>query len=245
MRTVGIITPWMGGLDLLVDYAAAIQGAHEVVTVDNGSDEATARALEAAGGTYLRNDTNAGFAAANNQGYAASTADIIVFLNSDVAGDARFVRAVLADVKDGALYGPSLQQQLVYGMWLPYIEGWCVATTRATWDRIKPHLFNWTLAKQQGAWDELQRQLAERTEKGPLLQPGPWDAENYPGPYWEDNDLCLRALQAGISLVQTQWPITHKGGRTAGAIIKHGETFERNRATFAARARQVWEETTK
>jgi hypothetical protein len=46
---------------------------------------------------------------------------------------------VADDVKDGALYGPSLNQQLVGGRWLPYLEGWCVAATRGTWERVTPH----------------------------------------------------------------------------------------------------------
>jgi hypothetical protein len=70
-------------------------------------------------------------------------------------------------------------------------------------------------------------------------RPGPWDAHAYPGPYWEDNDLCFRALQAGFSLIQTTWPIQHKGGRTAGAPARHAASFEANRATFAARVAAV------
>jgi hypothetical protein len=35
--------------------------------------------------------------------------------------------------------------------------------------------------------------------------------------------------------IQTTWPIQHKGGRTAGALIKHAASLEANRATFTAR----------
>lgn len=208
---ISIITPWRNGVaDLLADYAAATEGA-QIVTVDNGSDPADADALRAftePRGVYLRNEANAGFAAANNQGYAAATGDIIVFLNSDIAGAPAWLQTVARDVRDGALYGPSLQQQQVAGAMLPYLEGWCVAATRATWARLALH----------------------------DAEPGPWDHAAYPGPYWEDNDLCLRALEAGVALVQTAWPLQHKGGRTAGALLKHAATFEANRATFARRA---------
>jgi hypothetical protein len=80
-----------------------------------------------------------------------------------------------------------------------------------------------------------------KTEFIQLSTPGPWDAHAYPGPYWEDNDICLRALAQDIALIQTQWPIQHKGGRSAGPLVTHGDTFERNRATFAARVGQAWE----
>src|SRR6185437_5660676 len=95
------------------------------------ADTAEARAtLPPARGTVIVNATNLGFAAANNQGYAKARGDIIVFLNSDIAGDPVWLKLVADDVQDGALYGPSLNQQLVAGRWLPYLEGWCIAATR-------------------------------------------------------------------------------------------------------------------
>lgn len=199
--TISLVTCWLNGVEtLLADYATATAGA-EIVTVDNGSDPADADALRAftePRGVYLRNDQNAGFAGGNNQGYQAATGDVIVFLNSDIAGDPAWLRAVAAEVRDGALYGPSLAQQLVAGVALPYLEGWCLAATRATWERLG----------------------------------GPWDAARYPGPYWEDNDLCLRALAAGVALVQTAWPVQHKGGRTAGSLARHAASFAANERTF-------------
>lgn len=216
---ISIVTPFLNGLDLLPDYEQATMGA-ELILIDNGSEPETAQALASLPperGKVIRNETNLGFAAANNQGYARATGDIIVFLNSDVAGDPSWLKLVADDVQDGALYGPSVQRQLVYGIWLPYVEGWCIAATRATWERLcEP----------------------QRTRS---MDCGPWDAYKYPGPYWEDTDLCFRALEQNISLVPTAWPIQHKGGRSAGPIVKHGDTFERNRATFAARVRPVWE----
>ena len=212
---ISIVTPFMNGLDLLPDYEAATLGAR-LVLIDNGSDAETADALQSLPperGIVIRNESNLGFAAANNQGYAQADGDIIVFLNSDIAGDPAWLKLVADDVKDGALYGPSVNQQLVYGMWLPYIEGWCIAATRATWDRLAYY------------------------EEG--YRRGPWDAAAYPGPYWEDNDLCLRALQLDIALIQTHWPVQHKGGRTAGALVKHGATFEANRATFTQRVQSA------
>lgn len=217
---ISIITPFLNGLDLLADYEAATIGA-ELILIDNGSNPETADALASLPperGKIIRNETNIGFAAANNQGYAQTTGDVIVFLNSDIAGDPVWLKYVADDVKDGALYGPSLQRQLVYGIWLPYIEGWCVAATRKTWERLCPSITG-------------------------ILLPGPWDYIEYPGPYWEDNDLCFRAQwsEPQIDIRQTQWPIQHKGGRSAGPLVKHGDTFERNRATFVSRVKPLWE----
>jgi glycosyltransferase involved in cell wall biosynthesis len=209
---ISVVTPFYGNTaDLLPDFRAAVRGA-EVVVIDNATPPATAAALAdvagAEGWIYQRNEQNAGFAGGNNQGYARATGDVIIFLNSDIAAPPEFLRAVAADVRDGALYGPSLQAQLVGGRWLPYLEGWCVAATRATWRKL-------------GTIEDGIR--------------GPWDADAFPGPYWEDNDLCYRAALAGISLVQTAWPIQHKGGRSAGGLERHRESLERNRRTFSER----------
>lgn len=230
MPTISIITPWFGpnSVALMADYYNAVQGA-QVITVDNASEHAIAQQLSAMttelGGEYIRNETNAGFAAANNQGYARATGDIVMFLNSDIAAPAGWLSAVAADVRPGTLYGPSLAHQLVYGMWLPYLEGWCIAADRGTWDKLR-------------AW-----QVPPRKTSPTHQWPGPWDADAYPNPYWEDNDLCLRAHQADISLIHTAWQIQHKGGASAGALIKYGKSFEQNRATFAARVGAMWEAT--
>ncbi len=220
---ISIVTPFLNGLDLLPDFEHVTMGA-ELILIDNGSDKETAEALASLPperGKVIRNETNIGFAAANNQGYAHASGDIIVFLNSDIAGDPAWLKLVSDDVRDGALYGPSVQRQLVYGLWLPYIEGWCVAATRKTWDRL--HTFDGPASFHTNS------------------QGGPWDYIAYPGPYWEDNDLCFRAVDQGINLVMTGWPIQHKGGRSAGPLVAHGATFEANRATFAERVRPVWE----
>ncbi len=229
---ISVITPFLNGLDLLQDFEQATIGA-ELILIDNGSDPATADALASLPperGKVIRNETNIGFAAANNQGYAQASGDVIVFLNSDIAGDPVWLKYVADDVKDGALYGPSVNRQLVYGLWLPYIEGWCIAAMRATWERL------WTIGK---AVDT--RAPGEPGIAVGFTNAGPWDEKRYPGPYWEDNDLAFRAMEQNISLVQTTWPIQHKGGRSAGPLVAHGDTFERNRATFAARVKPMWE----
>ncbi len=219
--TISAVTCWSGATgDLLGDYFSAVQGA-EVVTVNNAASPDTTHMLdqmhEQIGGRHIKNATNLGFAAGNNQGYAAAGGDVIIFLNSDIAGDARFLRAVAADVRPGALYGPSLNQQLVAGRWLPYVEGWCIAATRATWEKIR------TL------------RTDPNTHWPPTMLGGPWRADLFEGVYWEDNYLCLEALQAGLSLIQTAWPVAHKGGRTAGPIAAHGASYEANRRTFTER----------
>lgn len=218
-----IITPWSGSTAVLVDdYVNATINqdvAHDndicVIAVNNASDDDTRAELKRftdhSGGFIIDNDDNKGFAFANNQGYelaismSVRDSDVIIFLNSDVYASGEWLKHVEKDVKHGSLYGPSLQQQFIAGRYIPYIEGWCIAATKQTWDKL----------------------IGTPNE-------GPWDAVSYPDPYWEDNDLCFCALVEGISLVQTTWPIHHKGGQTAGNIAQYAEAFEKNRQTFTS-----------
>lgn len=204
MRRIYIVTPWAGETSALVPaYNAAVDGAVPVI-IDNNSSLATAKALEdLPGHYYMRNDVNVGFAGANLQGWhivseQATDDDILIYLNSDVQKSGDWLRLVERDVRHGAIYGPSLGQQLVGGRWLPYIEGWCMAMTVRT-ARVYQIAF---------------------------------DHERYPGPYWEDNALCLAAMEAGLPLIQVDWPIQHLGGRTAGALHRHGTSYEHNRQQY-------------
>lgn len=178
MATISIITPWLDASELRSIYERTCTGA-EVIVIDNGSQAHHANAIKAMvnrlNGRYIRNETNRKFAAANNQGVAVATGDIVLFLNNDVEAPAGWLKQVERDVKPGNLYGPSKQTRDTG----PYIEGHCIAATRDTWERLN-------------GW-----------------------AEDYPGMYWEDNDLCWRASLMGIGLVETHWPVYHYGNYTS------------------------------
>lgn len=121
-------------------YERGLCGA-QVVIVDNGSEPKHAALIEQMarrmGGEYIRNETNAGFSEANNQGLAHAAGRIVVFMNNDVECSPGFLDRVTNDVKPGALYGPSL---LAKHGW-DYLEGWCIAGMRDDWLRI-------------GGWDD-------------------------------------------------------------------------------------------
>jgi len=82
-----------------------------------------------------------------------------------------------------------------------------------------PYIEGWCIAARQEVWQALNG----------------WDAEAYPMPYWEDNDLCLRARLAGYKLVQTAWDVAHLSNVTSrstpGAYAGSGPNMQ----TFIAR----------
>jgi GT2 family glycosyltransferase len=135
--TVSIVTPWLNASELIPVYAATTRGA-QIIIVDNGSERQHAERLEIfcmmAGdrAIYIRNETNAGFSHANNQGLAVATGEIVMFLNNDVQGRGAWLERVELEVQPGALYGISILNKHGYD----YIEGWCIAARRAVWDAL-------------------------------------------------------------------------------------------------------------
>lgn len=190
MTTVGIVTPWIGHPELLAGYAAAVAGADEVVIVHNGGDSG----IYPAAWTVITPREPHGFAGSNNLGMTFTTADVVVFVNNDVEGDPAWLDRVRADVAPGGLFGPSVGHQRLSGVPVPYVEGWCVAATRETWERV-----------------------------------GPWDAERFPKPYWEDVELSIRAVQRDVTLHRAPWPLRHLGGVSTSTVPGAWDGFEGQR----------------
>jgi GT2 family glycosyltransferase len=182
LTVISIVTPFLNHSELCPVFEASTRGA-QVIVVDNGSEPKHAALIEQMvrrlGGEYIRNETNRGYSAANNQGLAVATGDVVVFLNNDVECRPGWLDQVARDVRPGMLCGPSL---LTKHGWR-YIEGYCIAARREVWDAL-----------------------------------GGWEEDYYQGLYWEDNDLCARAVHAGYRLEQTRWPVWHFNNYTSKGI---------------------------
>lgn len=70
--------------------------------------------------------------------------------------------------------------------------------------------------------------------KSDFEQIGGWNETDFPGLYWEDNELCYRAERAGLLLKQAILPLVHLSNytsrRTEGAYLHsqaNKEVFER------------------
>jgi glycosyltransferase involved in cell wall biosynthesis len=72
----------------------------EVVVVDDGSDDDTAKFAESAGAAVIRQE-NAGPAAARNQGWKSATGQVICFTDSDCVPMAGWLENLLAGFTDG------------------------------------------------------------------------------------------------------------------------------------------------
>jgi glycosyltransferase involved in cell wall biosynthesis len=94
-----------GYLDVTLRSLAAQDVPHEVIVVDDASDDGTQRVAEAAGVRYLRQDTPSGPNAARNRGAAEASAGLIAFVDDDVDAPPGWLRALVdgAERHPGAL----------------------------------------------------------------------------------------------------------------------------------------------
>ena len=69
------------------------------------------------------------------------------------------------------------------------------------------------------------------------LRLGGWNARSFQMPYWEDTELCIRAIRSGIRLVQTGWPVAHKKNGTSSYVPGVLCGLQRNRQIITSLVR--------
>lgn len=90
----------------------------EIIVVDDGSRDQTARAARAAGARVIQHRSNRGYGAALKTGIAAATQDIIAIIDADGTYPARYLPAMLAELEQadmvvGARTGQSVHIPLI------------------------------------------------------------------------------------------------------------------------------------
>jgi len=78
-------------------------------------------------------------------------------------------------------------------------------------NELLPYIEGWAVAARREIWQVLDG----------------LDAQHFPFGYWEDSDLCYRAIKLGYGLVQVDWGLQHLGGGTSrdypDEFMKHVE----------------------
>lgn len=212
---------------------------YELIFVDNGSTDGTADYLESLQGipgparvVVLRNAENRGFAAGCNQGLAAAQGDFLALLNNDTQATSEWLERLIAlslgSWPDIGLVGPTSNYvpapQLVD--WvdgdLPHLDAYAAAR------RERFHRQALRVERLSGFCLLLRRAVYERI--------GGLD-ESFGLGFFEDDDYCVRAREAGFGLaVALDVFIYHQGSQTIqGLHLDADARLQENFAKFRAK----------
>jgi GT2 family glycosyltransferase len=188
--------------------------AHEIVLVDNGSQPDTKARVRALPDVFLENVKNEGFARANNQGFARSRGEIIVFLNNDT------------EVNEGWLDGPlDLVRDPEVGIVAPAVSaagGWVSVRQQPT--GVVREVLPFTESPPAVCY-VARREVVERVHGF---------SEEYPLGSGEDVDLCFRVWWEGWRILVDERNVIHHehGGTTRAKLEDRAEVWDRNRTQF-------------
>lgn len=206
-RKISIITPWLDHPEFIADYESATRAQDVEVIVVDNASNPT-------NGKALHDMVGrlGGKYIRNEENHWFAPAN-----NQGLAiSTGQIVVFLNNDISGPPSWLERVRQEVqpggLYGPELPAleVEGKTVA-----------YLSGWCIAAHRQTWETL----------------GGWDAKRHSMPYWEDIDLSYRALQAGLKLIVSTWPVRHKGNGTSASVpgVVMGEA--RMREVFLSRIR--------
>jgi GT2 family glycosyltransferase len=203
------VTPWLGHPEFIMDYEQAVTGAH-VVIVDNGS------APDVHGQLFCMVRRLGGTLLTNsaNRWFAAAINQGIDVARTDAVLILNNDIAADPGFVEQAYRDITAEPDSLHGPSL---------LTRVVDGVGLGYLEGWCIGAHADVWAEL----------------GGLDEVGFPLPYWEDNDLCLRAVLAGYWLHQTAWPVRHKSNGTAKGLSGAADGSAANQRLFERRARDA------
>ncbi len=237
-----IIVNWNGGgllrraVESVVEAPPAV--TFDVVVIDNASSDDSLEQMRASAtvkqlrGDQLRvhlNAENLGFSKANNQGFAESSAPLLLLLNSDAEVRAgaidKLVETLRLNARTGAC-GPRLVN--FDGTLQPSVfrnppTAWETLVSGFRLDRLLPSRLRGELLL-GGHWDHLRRRTVPRLSGAALLvrreaidEVGGLDERFHM--YGEDVEWCLRMMRAG-------WQLVHE---PEAVVMHHGSGSSKQR----------------
>jgi len=213
--------------------SALASGARTVIVIDNASDDETLSRLAGIGDPRLRvlsNEVNLGFGAACNRGAREASADILLFLNSDAELNRLAASDMIAEVRrwEGrAIIGPRLVSEsgkIQPSVLLPTPWEWTMRALGLNligrWGRknavLRSLLKRNRMAVEHGSARSATGPMDMKMVQGSCFvigseaftELGGFDERFFM--YFEDADLCRRAITAGM-------PVRY----LPGAVVKH------------------------
>jgi GT2 family glycosyltransferase len=218
----------------LLDPALAIE--FDVTVVDNGSTDDSVASISSAWpqARVIRNAINRGFAAANNQGIAASAGRYVLLLNSDTRiprGAPEHLVSFMEAHAGAAACAPRLLR--ADGSVQPYAFGSdptpLYLIQRRLFALFGRPLHDWSAERTlEVDWVSGACLMARREAIGLV---GALDESMFM--YFEDNDWCLRFRRAGWKVFYVpEVSITHLGGGSAAASADASRAYQQSLRRF-------------
>lgn len=230
---ISIIIPALNQLEMTMGCMEAVEKTtedYEIIIVDNGSKPAfdsvpfTPNDNEI---RIIRNEENLGFPVAVNQGIKAAKGDIIVIMNNDVVCTPNWLETLQGRLSDGLdMVGPVTNS--ISGPQQVLIDSYDDLTGlyKAAEDHKK---------KNEGQWSPFHRLVfyCVAIKREVIDKIGLLDEIYTPGNY-EDDDYCMRAIDAGFKLgVAKDCYVHHFGSVTHKAMdIDYRELLAKNQKIF-------------
>ena len=246
-RLISVVVVTYGGLELTKACLRSLLSAEtwprlEVIVVDNASTDGTPAFLEALAGKDARvktilNATNRGFAAANNQGIAASAGEIVVLLNNDTVVPQGLLSRLAAH----------LQRDAELGMVCP-TTNFCGNEAKVDPDYSDisglPAYAARRAAENAGVVFDIPMaaMYCVAFRRKVLEKVGPLD-EAFGIGMFEDDDYALRIREAGLRVVCAEDAYVHHVGQGSFGKLPREEyerLFRENRATFERKWGRPW-----
>jgi len=225
----------------LASFAPTLhQSGWQIIVVDNGSTDGSADALQARYpfADIIVSDRNLGFAGGNNLGLRRARGRVLFLINSDVLATADALRALAHQFEvrsEAGILSAGLRtatgeaQAFAYGEdpTLSYLmrRGARALLRRGPlhrWDVDQPIETDWVSGACLAIRSEALQQIGLLDERFPL--------------YFEDNDWCLRARQAGWKVIyDPRFVVTHLGGRSQPQRRTASQLYYRSMVEFYAK----------
>jgi GT2 family glycosyltransferase/glycosyltransferase involved in cell wall biosynthesis len=215
---------------------------YEVIVVDNKSSDDTPKYLSKLAEKHdnliaILNDTNYGFAKANNQGIERSTGDCLVLLNNDTIVPQGWLSRLLLHLRDpeAGLVGPvtnfvgnEARVEVPYRTWAEMEE----FASDDVWK-----------SDQQVADIHMLAMFCVAMRREVFEKVGPLD-EQFGIGMFEDDDYSMRVRRAGYRLICAADVFVHHFGQAAfGKLIRSGDyngLFDENRRKFETKWNIEW-----
>lgn len=221
-----IVIPNYNGKELLEKNLPAVISAFEnkknniieVIIVDDGSGDDSVNFInQKYKGVVklIKHTKNRGFATSVNTGVRATKGDLIVLLNSDVSPSANFLEKIGELFEDKNVFAVSLHEKGYGGAKGNFIDGFVEIGMKKESTKIEKSFYvsGGSGVFRKSIWQDLSG-MDER-----LLSPF----------YWEDIDLCYRAIKRGYSCLWSP---------DSDVVHNHESTISKLPKKYVARIRE-------